>query len=77
LKYSIILADELDKKILDGEQAFYYLGCIQGMGFGYIYIFNSQTGEMVFGDYTKSDTGRIKSQDLKNIYYLVQKKLGN
>ncbi len=66
LNYKIISTDELNKKILEDKEAFYYLVYVKDRTDKYVYVVNSLTGEIIYSNYTPLSYN-IKSSDLKSI----------
>lgn len=50
-KYQVVSSEELNKKILAGENIYYMLTCIYGQNCKIICVVNSQTGQLVYNSF--------------------------
>ena len=64
--YKIITTQELNDKILNSNQPFYYLRYVKDCANKIVQVVNAQTGEVIYSDYTKISYN-IKSKDIKAI----------
>ncbi len=71
LKYKIISIDELNEKILNGTEAFYYLIYIKSCTDKYVSVVNSSTGELIYSVYTPVSYN-FKKSDMRDIRDEVQ-----
>ena len=71
LKYKLISTNELNQKILEGKESFYYLIYIKSSTDKYISVVNSLTGEIIYSKYTPVSYN-IKSGDLKDLQKKTQ-----
>jgi hypothetical protein len=71
-EYKFIDPEELDKKILDGDQL-YYLRYVRLNAEKFIEIVNSKTGEVVYRNYITGLSYNIKSKHLKELNKTIEK----
>lgn len=71
-KYQLIKAEDLSKKILESEKAFYYLVYVKSSTDKYIYVYNSETGAIVYSKY-KGASYNLKDSDLKDLARAIKK----
>ena len=71
-KYQMISGEELSKKILESEKAFYYLVYVKSSTDKYIYVFNSKTAAVVYSKY-KGTSYNLKDSDLKDLAKAIKK----
>jgi hypothetical protein len=65
-KYVILSDSSLNEKILNSEEAFYYLLYVRSFMDKFICVMNSKTGEMIYSRYTGMSMN-AKSKDLKKL----------
>lgn len=65
-KYEMITTEELNDKILNSSEAFYYLIYIKSSTDKYISVINSKSGEIIYSSYSPVSYN-IKSKDLKEL----------
>jgi len=73
-KYVIQDDDELNERILKGEE-FYYLRYTRVNSQKFIHIVNSKTGEIIYRDYAAGFSYNIKAKHIKNINQKIKKAL--
>ena len=66
LKYEVLPTKELNEKILNSSEPFYYLIYIKSSTDKYVSVLNSKTGEIIYTSYTPVSYN-IKSKDLKEL----------
>ncbi len=66
LPYKLIGNDELNKKIMEDTEPFYYLVYIKSSTDKYVSVYNSQTGEQIYTDYTPISYN-IKDKDFEKL----------
>jgi hypothetical protein len=71
--YKVVTIDELNTKIADKENPFYYLLLIKSGDDKIVTITNSKTGEIIYSAFT-SNAPSLKSSDSKEIVKAIQKK---
>lgn len=67
LKYKLLSTKDLNEKILNDKEGFYYLTYIKSCTDKYVNVVNSLTGEIVYSKYVPASYN-IKSKDLKTLY---------
>lgn len=72
LKYQIVTTKQLNEKILNDQEPFYYLQYIKSSTDKYVSIINSRTGEVIYSSYTPASYN-LKSGDLKDLYKKILK----
>jgi hypothetical protein len=72
LKYKIIPTKELNDRVLEDKEEFYYLMYVKSSSFKYVSVVNSRTGECI---YSKFNTGayNLKSGDIKDLSKKIKK----
>lgn len=71
LKYKLLSTEELNQKILNDKEGFFYLVYIKSSTDKYISVINSLTGEMIYTKYS-SVSYNIKSDDISDIQKKVK-----
>lgn len=70
--YKLVTEKELNDKILNDKEPFYYISYVQGDGMPQtINIVDSQTGEIIYFEKVR---GKFNSDDMKNIVKTIEKK---
>lgn len=70
-KYEVITTQELNDKILNSSEAFYYLIYIKSSTDKYVTVINSKSGEIVYTSYSPVSYN-IRSKDLKELINAIK-----
>lgn len=60
-KYELISSENLDQKILNGNEDFYYLSYVNSQGIKFISVTNGKTGEIIYRDFNTTSNNILKS----------------
>ena len=70
--YTLVNTNKLSDRILTSKKPFYYMVYVKDCGSKIITIINSQTGEIIYSDYTKISYN-MKSGDLKDLSNAIKR----
>lgn len=65
-KYELISSEDLNEKILNKQEEFYYLSYVNSQGIKFVNVTNGKTGDLIYRDYNTS-SNNIQSSDIKQI----------